>query len=248
MDLTLRATPRPLQRNRRMKGRRRAAEGKLIERRPAVISALEERQTDSEIKVTGKEQFHRSGPSRRWMCNMSGGGGELGCVEVGGRDYLLCEMSAQRALCRFRAGGLSPVTLRSSVAVDASRARPDETQRGKVKQARRKSGKGKGKTPAGMCGVSAVSPLRESHGKINEESITRAHFEVSVRGSAGLTAPPGRRGSKQAAGACTARSPLAMATATSLPAADLSHQRRTPTTYRHHPPQTSPWTRQAFTR
>lgn len=88
-----------------MKGRRRAAEGKLIERRPAVISALEERQTDSEIKVTGKEQFHRGGPSRRWMCNMSGGGGELGCVEVGGRDYLLCEMSAQRALCRFRSGG-----------------------------------------------------------------------------------------------------------------------------------------------
>lgn len=135
----------------------------------------------------------------------------------------------------FRSGGLSPVTLRSSVAVDASRARPDETQRGKVKQARRKSGKGKGKTPAGMCGVSAVSPLRESHGKINEESITRAHFEVSVRGSARLTAPPGRRGSKQAARACTARSPLAMATATSLPAADLSHQRRTPTTYRPPP-------------
>lgn len=70
-----------------MKGRRRAAEGKLIERRPAVISALEERQTDSEIKVTGKEQFHRGGPSRRWMCNMSGGGGELaGCG--GGRAGL----------------------------------------------------------------------------------------------------------------------------------------------------------------
>lgn len=159
---------------------------------------------------------------------------------MGGRDYLLCEMSAQRALCRFRAGGLSPVTLRSSVAVDALRARPDETQRGKVKQARRKSGKGKGKTPAGMCRVSAVSPLGESHWKINEESITRAHFEVSVRGSARLTAPPGRRGNKQAARAWTARSPLAMATATSLPAVYLSQQRRTPTTYHPHPPQTFP--------
>lgn len=97
--------------------------------------------------------------------------------------------------------------------------------------------KAKGKTPAGMCGVSAVSPLCESHGKINEESITRAHFQVTLRSSTWLTAPPGHWGSKQAACTAAARSALAMATATSLPAADLSHQRWTPTTstMRTHP-------------
>lgn len=48
-----------------------------------MIPALEERQRDSEIKVTGKEQFQCGGPSRRWMCNMSGGGGGRGAGRAG---------------------------------------------------------------------------------------------------------------------------------------------------------------------
>lgn len=40
---------------------------------PAVISTLGEHRWDSEIKVTGKEQFHcgAGGIFRRWMYNMS---------------------------------------------------------------------------------------------------------------------------------------------------------------------------------
>lgn len=48
-----------------------------------MISAQEERQRDSEIKVTGKEQFHRGGLSRRWMCNISGGGAGCGGGRAG---------------------------------------------------------------------------------------------------------------------------------------------------------------------
>lgn len=134
-----------------------------------MISSQEERQRDSEIKVTGKEQFHCGGLSHRWMCNMSGGGRGGREAAVGGQDYLLCEMSARRALCRFRFDGLSPVTRSSSVAVETSSAHPDKAY---AKQGcSGKSGKRKRKR---KC-PTLLPPLLglQHHSSLSSERITR---------------------------------------------------------------------------
>lgn len=158
----------------------------MIERRPAVISSQEDRQTDSEIKVTGKEQFRRGGLSCRWMCNMGGGGGG-GAVAAGGQEYLLCEMSARRALCRFRADGLSPVTWRSSAAVETSNMHPDEAWRQQSETGPSgKSGKKRKRKcpPRWDCGITAVSPLNHKGRLMRSRSLGLAMKSRERLGSA----------------------------------------------------------------
>lgn len=137
----------------------------LIERRPAVISAQEERQRDSEIKVTGKEQFHRSGLSRRWMCNMSGWRRVGWVVGVGGWRWegrtiysAKCQLDE-----RFAVSALTPpVTRRSSIAVETLNIHPDETQSTKAKQGAAELGKRKRipPPPLGLWHLSRLSTER----------------------------------------------------------------------------------------